>query len=67
MPDIPLSPTHEQAMAALNLLLGLLDEFRFEAETDRAVALAWLMVPALRPGMEVSPLMLFRANVSGSG
>jgi putative DNA primase/helicase len=67
MPDIPENPTRLQADIALLQLRGLLSEFRFETDTDRAVALAWLMVPALRPGMEVSPLMLFRANVSGSG
>jgi putative DNA primase/helicase len=67
MPDIPEHPTREQAKAALDLLLGLLDEFRFEGNTDRAVALAWLMVPALRPAMRVVPMILFRANVSGSG
>jgi putative DNA primase/helicase len=48
-------------------MLDLLGEFRFETDTDRAVGVAWLMVPALWPGMEVSPLFLFRANVSGSG
>jgi putative DNA primase/helicase len=68
MPKVPAKPTREQAAAALALLEDLLEEFHFENDkTDKAVALAWLMIPALRPGMRVAPLILFRANVSGSG
>jgi putative DNA primase/helicase len=67
MPEIPAVPTREQARAALELLSGLLAEFEFVSDTDRTVALAWLMTPPLRPAMDVSPLMLFNANVSGSG
>src|SRR5262245_39124536 len=67
LPQIPARPTKRQALEALALLEDLLEEFIFEGTTDKAVALAWLMLPALRPGMRVAPLILFRANVSGSG
>jgi putative DNA primase/helicase len=67
LPQITAKPTKRQALEALALLEDLLEEFHFEGAPDRAVALAWLMTPALRPAMRVAPMFLFRANVFGSG
>jgi putative DNA primase/helicase len=67
MPDIPESPTKEDALAALALLEGLLVEFPLVSDVDRAVALSGLITPVVRAAMPVAPLHAFRAPTAGSG
>ena len=64
--EIP-EPTHEEARLALDLLKGLLSEFRFVAETDKAAALSAMFTAVVRPSLPHAPAFHVRAPVSGSG
>jgi hypothetical protein len=67
IPAIPANPSKEDAAEALALLESLLTEFPFKNDLDRAVALAGLMVPVLRAGMKVAPMILLLAPAAGTG
>jgi putative DNA primase/helicase len=67
LPAIPEHPTRNEAMEALQLLTGLLAEFRFESDLDRAVALSGLLTAVVRGSMPIAPMHLFRAHVAGTG
>jgi hypothetical protein len=67
MPVIPDEPTFDNAMVALALLEGLIEEFPFVDNVARAVALAALMTPIVRAAFTVSPMYLSNAPVAGSG
>jgi len=82
MPPIPEYPTRDDALAALALLDGLLDEFPFvyreapedgrpaEAPEDcasRSVALCGFMTTVLRTAVDLSPLHAFSAPAPGTG
>jgi hypothetical protein len=60
-------PTPKVAQAALDLLEGLLSEFRFVQETDKAAALAAILTAAVRPSLAHAPGFHVRAPVYGSG
>jgi RepB DNA-primase from phage plasmid len=74
VPPIADKPTREDALAALDLYNGLLDEFPF-IDTDsktggsvsKSVALSALLTPLARPAMDVAPMHLFVAHTAGSG
>jgi hypothetical protein len=74
LPPIPERPSHEQAVAALELLNGLLDGFPFEGEApeckksvSRSVALAGMMTTVLRGAMPVTPLFMITAPEPRTG
>jgi putative DNA primase/helicase len=67
LPPIREQPTMEDALAALELLEGLLAEFPFVDEVSRSVALAAMMTPVLRGAFEHAPLFFFVAPESGTG
>ncbi|MEN3230212.1 hypothetical protein PUR21_21645 [Methylorubrum rhodesianum] len=67
MPEIPEAPTRDDAVAALALLAGLLEEFPFVGPTDRAVALAGILTAVARPGLRAAPMVAVRANTAGTG
>lgn len=67
MPDLPQKPTRAQAEEALALLNGLLRDFVFVTEADRAVALSMLMTPIVRGAMSCAPMHAVRAPTPGSG
>jgi len=67
MPTIPNEPTRDEAMAALTLIEGLLREFPFVGEVDRAVALSALITPVVRGAFPVAPMHVARAPTPGSG
>lgn len=71
-------PTRDDALRALALLQGLLDEFPFVDDTEvtggqfrrsvsRSVALSGLITPVVRGSLAVAPLHAFRANTAGTG
>ena len=60
-------PVRSNAIAALGVLDRLLDEFPFESESDRSVALSYLLTSVIRTALELAPLHAFRANAPGSG
>jgi hypothetical protein len=67
MPAIPEEPTRDMAIAALQLLNNLLEEFPFTDEPGRAVALSELITPVVRGALTCAPLHANRAPTPGSG
>jgi putative DNA primase/helicase len=67
MPPISLSPTREEAEAALDLLLGLLVEFPFVDPESQAVALSMLITSVVRGAMTVAPMHLVTKPAPGTG
>lgn len=55
------------AERALSLLQGLLDEFAFVADHDRAAAISAMLTAAVRPSLPVAPAIHIRAPEYGSG
>jgi len=67
MPPIPDEPTREDALAALALLKGLLEEFPLVDNVSRAVALSGFITPIVRGAFPVAPMHGTDAPVAGSG
>jgi putative DNA primase/helicase len=67
MPPIPLRPSRDEAIAALELIEDLFFEFPFVDEASKSVAVSGLMTTVCRGAMGVAPLHTFRAPVPGSG
>ena len=67
LPPMPEQPTRDDAVAALDLLLGLLDEYPFVSDVDRSVALSALITPVVRGAMMVAPLHAALAPTRGTG
>jgi hypothetical protein len=67
MPPIKAKPSRDDALAALALLNGLLVEFPFVSDLDRAVALSALITPVVRGAFQVAPMHCAKAPVAGSG
>jgi putative DNA primase/helicase len=61
------NPTKEEALAALELLDGLLAEFPFVDDVSRSVALSALITPVVRGAFAVAPMFVADAPVAGSG
>ena len=67
MPPMPDQPTKNDALRALKLLEGLLDEFPFVGDVDRSVALSGFITPVVRGAFPVAPMHAANAPVAGSG
>jgi putative DNA primase/helicase len=67
MPPIPAVPSRDEALAALALLEGLLEEFPFADEASRSVALSVLITPVVRAAFPVAPMHVISAPEAGSG
>jgi len=67
LPEIPDSPTKDDAARALAKLDALLDGFPFVDAASRSVALSGLITPVVRGAMPVAPLHAASAPVAGSG
>jgi putative DNA primase/helicase len=67
MRNIPERPTRADALEALPLLDGLLDEFPFADDASRSVALSCLITPVVRGAFTVTPMHAVRAPTAGSG
>jgi putative DNA primase/helicase len=63
----PFGETRADAQRALELLDGLLIEFPFVGEKDRAVARSMIMTSTLRAGFEVPPMHLVVSPRPGTG
>ena len=61
------APTQGDALAAVELLRELLNEFPFAGDVDRSVGLSLLITPTVRTALSSSPLHLIRAAMAGSG
>ena len=60
-------PTYKAAQDALELLEGLLSEFRFVSDADRAAALSAIFTAVVRPTLPHAPAFHVRAPTMGSG
>jgi len=67
MPAISAQPSRDEAIAALNLLDGLLEEFPFVDEASRSVAVSSLITPVVRGAMTVVPMHAVSAPAPGTG
>lgn len=67
MPEISENPSRDEALDALHVLDGLLDQFPFKDDASRSVALSGLITPVVRGAMAVAPLHATTAPVAGSG
>jgi hypothetical protein len=64
---VPQTPTLEQAQKALDELIALLTEFRFQSPHDRDAALAGIFTAVLRSSLPTSPMFHVRAPQIASG
>ena len=60
-------PTVEAAQEALSLLEGLLSEFHFVSEADKAAAISAMVTATVRPTLSHAPAFHVRAPTMGSG
>lgn len=65
--EIPYRPTREEALAALALLEGLLEEVAFDTDADKAAAVAAMLTAACRPSLPTAPGFHVAAHTIGSG
>ncbi len=67
-PEIPTHPTREDAVAAADHILQLVDDFEFTGEADKSAWLAALLTVIARPAIQGnSPLFVCVAPTAGSG
>jgi len=64
---IPENPTRQDAEQALALINGLLEEFSFARETDKAAALTAILTAAIRGSLPLAPMYHIRAPDISSG
>jgi putative DNA primase/helicase len=72
LPPMPEKPTRQDALRALDLLDGLLEDFPFVKDASgscpsRSVALSLLITPTVRGAMDVVPAHIARAATAGTG
>ena len=65
--NIPDTPTKDDALAALQVLLDLVAEVAFDNETDQAAALSAMLTAAIRQALPTAPVFLVTAHSIGSG
>jgi len=65
--NVPSDPTKQQAQDSLKLLEGLLNEFCFKEQTDKAAALSAILTAAIRVSLPKAPMFHTRAPQIGSG
>ena len=63
---IPERPTRDEARAALDVLLELIEPFKSVGPEDRAAVLAAVITPGVRRSMPHAPLFAITAPVAGS-
>lgn len=66
-PKIPVEPTREDALKSLAVLLRVVKDFPFVAESDRSAALAAILTSLIRHSLRAAPLFAMRAPKMGSG
>ena len=66
-PKITARPSRRAAEQALSTLSGLIEEFPFESEADRSVALSAILTACARQAMSTAPLHAFTAPAAGTG
>ncbi len=66
-PEVLEHPTHDDADQALQTLKGLVSDFPFVGDADRAVALSAFLTAVIRRSLRTAPLHAFSAPTAGSG
>ncbi|WP_420474272.1 hypothetical protein [Noviherbaspirillum sp. ST9] len=61
------APTREDAVAALEVILNLLNEFAFATNEDRAAAVSAILTATVRPSLPQAPMFHFKAPQIASG
>lgn len=64
---VPDYPTKEDAKTALEGIAGLISEFSFAKDSDRAAALSAILTASIRPSLPLAPLFHAKAPQIGSG
>lgn len=65
---IPADPSQDDAWAAVDVLMEIVEDFRFESDEHKAAWLAALLTPLARFAFEgPAPLFLIDANIRGAG
>jgi hypothetical protein len=67
VPEVPTSPTLDQARAALDTLLRPFEAFPFVDATAKGALLAAILTAAIRPVLPTAPAFAFDAPIQGSG
>jgi hypothetical protein len=67
VPEVPISPTLEQAKDALDLLMHAFESFPFVDAKARGALLAAILTAAVRPVLPTAPAFAFDAPIQGSG
>ena len=67
VPEVPTSPTLDQARAALNTCLLPFETFPFVDATAKGALLAAILTAAIRPVLPTAPAFAFDAPIQGSG
>jgi putative DNA primase/helicase len=66
-PKLSEHPDHDEARAALDEILDLVKQFPFANKVSRSVFLADVLTGLARPTLPKSPMVLYTANMAGSG
>lgn len=66
VPRIPELPTEAEARAALSRIEELLKDFNFASDRDRTAAFTGLLTAAIRPGLDMAPLIAVQGHSIGS-
>jgi putative DNA primase/helicase len=66
-PIIPVAPTRDDALAALNRLIGPFSDFPFESNQARSVFVAHVLTACVRAVLDKSPLFVYSAPLAGTG
>jgi hypothetical protein len=66
-PPVPVSPSRDEALAALERLARPLRDFPFVDDASRSVALSMLLTALVRPSLRTAPLHGLDAPTAGTG
>lgn len=66
-PAIPVEPSKDEALAALERLNVLVGGFPFVGDADRSVALSAILTACIRRSLPTAPMHCFSAPTAGSG
>ena len=65
--NVPATPTKEDAIEALALIVNLIDEFHFATPVDKAAALSAIFTATVRASLPFAPLFHIKASTYGVG
>lgn len=66
-PPVPMAPTREDALLAIEMIKRPLRKFKFVTPADKSVALSGVITAVIRPTLPVAPMHTFSSPVAGSG